>query len=50
MAARVSGYHIAFIAAAVMLGMGAVILAVGLRRRHLESLNLEEPVPSAIAA
>jgi EmrB/QacA subfamily drug resistance transporter len=50
MAARVSGYHVAFIAAAVMLGVGAVTLAVGLRRRHLESLNLEELAPSAIAA
>jgi EmrB/QacA subfamily drug resistance transporter len=50
LAARVSGYHIAFIAAAVMLGAGVVILALGLRRRHLESLDLAELTPSALAA
>jgi EmrB/QacA subfamily drug resistance transporter len=49
-AARVSGYQVAFAAAAVMLGAGAVMLAVGLRRRHLEGLNLEELTPSAVAA
>jgi EmrB/QacA subfamily drug resistance transporter len=49
-AARVSGYHVAFAAAAVMLGAAAVILAVGLRQRHLEGLNLEELNPSAVAA
>jgi EmrB/QacA subfamily drug resistance transporter len=49
-AARVSGYHVAFTAAAIMLGAGAVILAFGLRRRHLEGLNLEELTPSAVAA
>jgi len=49
-AARVSGYHIAFIAAAVMLGAAGVILAVALRPRHLEGLNLEELTPSAVAA
>ncbi len=49
-AARVSGYHVAFIAAAVMLGAGAVILAVGVRRRDLESLNLEELASSPVAA
>jgi EmrB/QacA subfamily drug resistance transporter len=49
-AARVSGYQVAFTAAAVMLAAGAVILAVGLRRRHLEALNLQELTPSALAA
>jgi EmrB/QacA subfamily drug resistance transporter len=49
-AARVSGYHVAFIAAAVMLGVAAMILSLGLRRRHLEGLNLEELAPSALAA
>ena len=49
-AARVSGYHVAFAAAAVMLGAGAFILGFGLRRRHLEGLNLEELTPSAVAA
>ena len=48
-AARVSGYHVAFAAAAIMLGIGAVILVVGLRRRHLEGLELEL-TPSAITA
>ena len=33
LAARVSGYHVAFLAAAIMLAAGAVILAVALRQR-----------------
>jgi EmrB/QacA subfamily drug resistance transporter len=41
LAARVSGYHAAFAAAAVMLGAGAVILAVGLRRRHVDAIDTE---------
>jgi EmrB/QacA subfamily drug resistance transporter len=49
-AARVSGYHVAFAVAAVMLGVGAFILGFGLRRQHLEGLNLEELAPSAVAA
>jgi MFS family permease len=49
-AARVSGYHVAFIAAAVMLGAAALILALVLRQRHLEGLALEELTPSALAA
>jgi EmrB/QacA subfamily drug resistance transporter len=40
-AARVSGYHVAFAAAAVMLGVGALGLGLMLRRRHLEGLELE---------
>jgi EmrB/QacA subfamily drug resistance transporter len=40
-AARVSGYHVAFAAAAVMLGAGAVILASVLRRRHVRNLDLD---------
>jgi EmrB/QacA subfamily drug resistance transporter len=40
-AARVSGYHVAFAAAAVMMGAGAVILALGLRRRHVEAIDTE---------
>jgi EmrB/QacA subfamily drug resistance transporter len=47
--AKVSGYHVAFTAAAVMLAAGAVILAVAVRRRDLESINLEL-APSAAAA
>ncbi len=44
-AALVSGYHVAFAAAAVMLFMGALLLTILLRRRHLESLEIE---PSAL--
>jgi EmrB/QacA subfamily drug resistance transporter len=49
-AARVSGYQVAFAAAAVMLGAGCVILALGIRRRHVEALELEELTPSTLAA
>jgi predicted MFS family arabinose efflux permease len=45
-AARVSGYHVAFVAAAVMLGVGGLILATALRPRHVRALELE---PAAIA-
>jgi hypothetical protein len=37
----VSGYHVAFAAAAVMLGAGAVLLVLLLRQRHLEGLELD---------
>jgi EmrB/QacA subfamily drug resistance transporter len=47
--ALVSGYHVAFAAAAAMLGAGAVILGLVLRRRHLEGLDLEL-TPSAAPA
>jgi EmrB/QacA subfamily drug resistance transporter len=47
--ARVSGYHVAFLAATVMLAVGAVILAAGLRRRHVRGLELELS-PSAVAS
>ena len=40
-AALVSGYHVAFAAAAIMLGAGAVILSVALRPRHVRELELE---------
>jgi hypothetical protein len=40
-AARVSGYHVAFAAAAVMLGAGALLLATALRPRDLEGVALE---------
>jgi EmrB/QacA subfamily drug resistance transporter len=46
LAARVSGYHVAFAAAAIMLAAGGVILALGLRPRHVRSL---EPVASPAA-
>jgi len=48
-AARVSGYHVAFYAAAAMLAAGAVILAVAVRKRDLETLSLEL-TPAAAAA
>lgn len=35
LAARVSGYHVAFLAAAIMLASGAALLAVALRRQHM---------------
>ncbi len=41
LAARVSGYHVAFAAAAIMLALGAVILGVGLRGRHVRVLERE---------
>jgi EmrB/QacA subfamily drug resistance transporter len=49
LAARVSGYHVAFGAAAAMLGVGALILAFVLRARHVRGLDLDVS-PSAIAA
>jgi EmrB/QacA subfamily drug resistance transporter len=47
--ARVSGYRVAFLAAALMLGAGAVLMAVVVRRRDVEELDLEL-TPSAVAA
>lgn len=46
-AALVSGYHVAFAAAAVMLALGAVILVAVVRQRDVESLELE---PTAVPA
>jgi hypothetical protein len=46
-AATVSGYQVAFTAAAVMLAAGAVLLMVLLRRRHLEGVELD---PAAVTA
>jgi predicted MFS family arabinose efflux permease len=47
--ALVSGYQVAFAAAAVMLGVGGLILAVALRRRHLEGIELDLS-PSTVPA
>jgi EmrB/QacA subfamily drug resistance transporter len=47
--ALVSGYQVAFGAAAVMLGAGGLILAATVRQRHLDGIELELS-PSAIAA
>jgi hypothetical protein len=41
LAARVSGYHVAFGVAAAMLAAGALILTAVLRRRHVEELDLD---------
>ena len=40
-AALVSGYHVAFLAAAIMLALGALLLAVALRRSHLREVERE---------
>jgi EmrB/QacA subfamily drug resistance transporter len=40
-AARVSGYHVAFLAAAIMLASGAAIMAFGLRRSHTKEIETE---------
>ncbi len=48
-AALVSGYHVAFAAAAVMLGAGALILALLVRQRDVEALDLDPAaVPAAV--
>jgi predicted MFS family arabinose efflux permease len=48
-AATLSGYHVAFVAAALMLGAGALLMGVAVRRRHLQGLNLEaSPVPAGV--
>ncbi len=53
LAARVSGYHVAFLAASIMLAAGAAIMAVGLRQRHMKEVELElnagtvAPAPAA---
>jgi len=48
LAARVSGYDVAFAAAAVMLGVGAVVLAALVRRRHVLTVDVDAlPVPAA---
>jgi EmrB/QacA subfamily drug resistance transporter len=45
-AATVSGYHVAFLAAAIMMAAGAALLVLFLRKRHLEGLEFD---PSAMA-
>jgi len=40
-AARVSGYHVAFLAAAIMLGIGAVLMTFVLRKSHTEEIERE---------
>jgi EmrB/QacA subfamily drug resistance transporter len=40
-AATVSGYHVAFLGAAIMLGAGALILTVFLRKRDIEAVEMD---------
>ncbi len=44
LAARVSGYHVAFAAATIMLGAGGLIMALALRPRHVRAIELA-PLP-----
>lgn len=46
-AATVSGYHLAFLAAAIMMAAGAALMVLFLRRRHVEGIELD---PSAVVA
>ncbi len=51
LAARVSGYHVAFLAAAIMLGAGVVILVVALRPSHMREVDRAieagvQPIPA----
>jgi EmrB/QacA subfamily drug resistance transporter len=48
LAARVSGYHAAFAGAAVMLGVGALMMAVLVRRRHLSTVDVEALPAAAV--
>ncbi len=45
LAARVGGYHVAFIAAAIALGTGAILLVLLLRPRHVESVSYDTAIP-----
>jgi EmrB/QacA subfamily drug resistance transporter len=47
--ARVSGYHVAFGAAATMLAVGGLILALALRQRHVRAIDTDV-MPSPVAA
>jgi hypothetical protein len=40
-AARVSGYHVAFLAAAIMLGIAAVLMTFVLRKSHTQEIERE---------
>jgi EmrB/QacA subfamily drug resistance transporter len=46
-AATVSGYHVAFLAAAIMMAAGTALLMLWLRKRHLEGMEFD---PSALTA
>jgi EmrB/QacA subfamily drug resistance transporter len=49
-AALVEGYQIAFAAGAVLLVLGALGIAVALRRRDVETIDLEDPAAALAAA
>jgi EmrB/QacA subfamily drug resistance transporter len=44
-AATVSGYHVAFLAAAIMMAAGAGLLVLLLRQRHLAHVSVDGPIP-----
>jgi EmrB/QacA subfamily drug resistance transporter len=48
-AARVSGYHVAFLAAGVMLAIGAGLLTFGLRRRDIREVEIAIEASGAAA-
>jgi EmrB/QacA subfamily drug resistance transporter len=50
LAARVSGYHLAFLIAAIMLAGAGVLLAVALRRSHTSAVERQLRETGAIAA
>jgi EmrB/QacA subfamily drug resistance transporter len=45
--ATLSGYHLAFLVGAVLMVAALALLAVGIRKRDVESINAEEPVAAA---
>ena len=47
LAARVSGYHVAFLAAAIMLAGGAAIMAFALRKSHSRRSRPRSPPPTS---
>jgi predicted MFS family arabinose efflux permease len=49
LSARVSGYHVTFGVAAAMLAAGGAILALTLRRQHVDAIDLDV-TPSPVAA
>jgi hypothetical protein len=52
-AAKVSGYHVAFLAAAIMLALGVGLMLFALRRRHMRDVELAietTGISSAMAA
>jgi MFS family permease len=46
-AATLSGYHLAFLVGALLMAAAIVILATLIRRRDVEAINTEEPLPVA---